>query len=207
MTESRSTETKTEIKMPTPLETSEQVTHILGRRTRHQPVKIVTKGPVTLEIKEPVEPEAMETEAARKETPDTPQASEPAGFEETLVANATNMDAYSRATEALITGMANLNAEMAAFAESRVQANFERTRSLLKTGDPADVVELQVNFALSATEQYFAETTRLLNLATQVTEESWAPIRDQVDVPVRLAISGWYGPSYWHVFAPRKGSA
>lgn len=202
MMEPHITETMTEPTDTTPisLDAKEQIRQILGRRTRHQSVKIETK--------EPVEPEAMKTaaEEVRKETPDIPQASEPDGFDEMLVANVANMDAFSCATEALIKGMSNLNAEMASFAESRIQANFERTRSLLKTSDPADLVELQVNFARSAAEQYFAEITRLLNLATQVTEESWAPIRDRVDVPVRLAISGWYGPLYWDVFAPRQGS-
>ena len=191
MTESNSiTETKTETKTPILLKTKEQVPHILGRRRRkHQPVTIETKEPVTHETKGPVEPEAMDTaveegraaEEGQKDTPDTPQASEPDGFDEMLDANFAIMDAFVRATAAMIKGMADLNAEMARFAEDRVRANFERTQSLLKTSDPADVVELQVNFARSAAEQYFTESTRLLNIAAQVTEESWAPIRDRVD--------------------------
>ena len=90
MTESNSiTETKTETKTPILLKTKEQVPHILGRRRRkHQPVMIETKEPVTHETKGPVEPEAMDTaveegraaEEGQKDTPDTPQASEPDGF-------------------------------------------------------------------------------------------------------------------------------
>lgn len=177
MTESQSnTETKTETKTPVPPETTEQLTHILGRgRPKNPSVIIETRGPLRAAAIEAA------TEESRKDTPDTPETSVPEGVDEMLDTNVANVEAFARATEAMIKGMANLNAEMARFAEDRIRANFERMQSLLKTSDPADVVELQVNFARLAAEQYFTETTRLLNLAAQVTEESWAPIKDRVD--------------------------
>lgn len=183
MTEPHSiTETKTETKTPVPLETKEQITHILGRgRLKHPTVMIETKKPLKAAAKEAAVEEGRAAEEGKKDTPDSPQTSEPEGVDEMLDANVAIMDAFARATGAMIKGMADLNAEMARFTEERVRANFERTRSLLKTSDPADVVELQVDFARSAAEQYFTESTRLLNLALQATEESWAPIRDRVD--------------------------
>jgi phasin family protein len=180
MTETQSnTEIKTETKTPVPPETTEQLTHILGRgRPKRQSVIVETRGPLRAAA---IEAATEDSRTDTPDTPDTPEASEPEGVDEMLDTNVANVEAFARATEAMIKGMANVNAEMARFAEDRIRANFERMQSLLKTSDPADVVELQVNFARLAAEQYFTEATRLLNLAAQVTEESWAPIKDRVD--------------------------
>ena len=183
MTEPHSiTESKTESKTSIPLETKEQVRHILGRRRhKRQTVMIETKKPLKAAALEAAVEEGRTAEEGRKDTSDTPQAAEREGFDEMLDANFAIMEAYARGSAAMMKGMANLNAEMARFAEDRIRANIERTQSLLQTSDPADVVELQVDFARSAAEQYFTEGTRLLDLAAGVTEESWAPIKDRVD--------------------------
>lgn len=187
MTESHSiketkTGNKSDTNTPIPLETKEQVRHILGRRRhKHQTVVIESKKPIKTAAKEAA------AEEGRKDTPETPRVAEPQGFDDMLDANVAIMDAFTRGTTAMINGMTNLHAEMARFAEDRVRANFERTQSLLKTSDPADAVEVQVNFARSAAEQYFMEATRLLDLAAQVTEESWAPINDRIGQGLDIA--------------------
>ncbi len=95
--------------------------------------------------------------------------------EDLVSVNTATMDAFLRASEAVLKGMASLNEEVMSFADKRMRASIDTSQSLVKCSNFAEAMELQSEFARSATEDYMEEASKLLNLSAEVTKEGIAP--------------------------------
>lgn len=122
-----------------------------------------------------------EAKMAEKETRkeragnDTGTNADPYVLVEDLVSvNNGTMDAFLRASEAVLRGVASLNEEVLSFADKRMRASIDTSQSLVKCSTFAEAMELQSRFARSATEDYLQEATKLLNLSASVTKEGMA---------------------------------
>jgi hypothetical protein len=77
----------------------------------------------------------------------------------------------------MMKAMAEMNEEVASFANSRWREHVERSEALMKCSDPAAAFGLHVDFAQKATQQYLEEASRLMALATQLSGKCWEQLQ------------------------------
>ncbi|MGH6933763.1 MAG: phasin family protein [Dongiaceae bacterium] len=99
-------------------------------------------------------------------------------LESLMNANGANLDALMKSSEALWAGMAQIGQEMVQFASSRLKENVELSGSVMQCGDPHEAFRMECDHARSATKRYLDEASKLMSLAAEVSQRSWAPIED-----------------------------
>jgi hypothetical protein len=92
--------------------------------------------------------------------------------------NGANIAAFVRASEALWSGMTSMSQEMMQFASTRVRENLDLSGSMLQCGDPGEAFRLECDYARNATRQYLDEANKLLGIAADTSQRSWAPIEE-----------------------------
>ena len=92
--------------------------------------------------------------------------------------NGANIAAFVKASEALWTGMTAIGQEMAQFASARLRENMDLSGSVMQCGDPREAFRLECDYARNATRQYLDETSKLLGIAAETSQRSWAPIEE-----------------------------
>ena len=92
--------------------------------------------------------------------------------------NGANMAAFVKASEALWSGMTAMGQEMAQFASARLRENMDLSGSVMQCGDPGEAFRLECDYARNATRQYLDETSKLLGIAAETSQRSWAPIEE-----------------------------
>jgi hypothetical protein len=92
--------------------------------------------------------------------------------------NGANIAAFVKASEALWTGMTAMGQEMAQFASNRLRENMDLSGSVMQCGDPREAFRLECDYARNATRQYLDETSKLLGIAAETSQRSWAPIEE-----------------------------
>lgn len=92
--------------------------------------------------------------------------------------NGANIAALVKAGEALWTGMTAMGQEMAQFASTRLRENMDLSGSVMQCGDPGEAFRLECDYARNATRQYLDETSKLLGIAAETSQRSWAPIEE-----------------------------
>jgi len=92
--------------------------------------------------------------------------------------NGAGVTAFVRASEALWTGMATIGQEMAQFASTRLRENMDLSGSVMQCGDPQEAFRLECDYARNATRQYLDEASKLLGIAADTSQRSWAPIEE-----------------------------
>ena len=99
-------------------------------------------------------------------------------LESLMDANGANLNAFMKANEALWSGMAAIGQEMMQFASTRLKENVELSGSVMQCGDPREAFRMECDHARSATQCYLDEASKLMGLAADVSQRSWAPIED-----------------------------
>jgi hypothetical protein len=97
-------------------------------------------------------------------------------LESLMDANGANLDAFMKASEALWAGMAQIGQEMVQFASSRLKENVELSGAIMQCGDPREAFRIECDHCRSATQRYLDEANKLMGLAAEVSQRSWAPI-------------------------------
>ena len=92
--------------------------------------------------------------------------------------NGANIAALVRASEALWTGMATIGQEMAQFASTRMRENMDLSGSVMQCGDPREAFRLECDYARNATRQYLDEANKLMGIAAETSQRSWAPLEE-----------------------------
>jgi len=95
-----------------------------------------------------------------------------------LDANGAGIQALVKSSEALWSGMASMGQEMMQFATSRLRENMDLSGSVMQCGDPREAFRLECDYARSATRQFLDEAHKLLGVATETSQRSWAPIEE-----------------------------
>lgn len=93
--------------------------------------------------------------------------------------NRDNLEAFVQANEAILNGMAALNAEMMAFGTKRLRANIERSDSLVGCKDAEQAFRVQYDFFQSATQQYLDQANNVLAIMAKMTGAFWAPLQER----------------------------
>ena len=90
-------------------------------------------------------------------------------------------ETFVRTCQACTDGATALNAEMMSFMNNRLSRDIEFTQAMSKCENWAGIVNVQQTWARQATEEYFAEANKLVQLAARLTEESWEPVYEQAN--------------------------
>jgi hypothetical protein len=121
---------------------------------------------------------AKEIKKGMETTDTTSTAQGPAELSAMLDANDAGIQAFVRSSEALWSGMASMGQEMMQFATSRLRENMDLSGSVLQCGDPREAFRLECDYARTATRQYLDEAHKLLGIAADTSQRSWAPIEE-----------------------------
>ena len=96
-----------------------------------------------------------------------------------LDTNGDNLKAVMQANQAMLEGMAEFGREMMAFGNTRLRQDMAASESLMCCTDAGEAFRLQCDFARAASEHYFAEANKLMELANKMTQECWAPLESR----------------------------
>ena len=94
------------------------------------------------------------------------------------------MQAMTKAAQSMMDGMLTINRELMSFADERARALRDDTGTPA-AGEPMAIWNQQVDRANSATQAYLQEASKLLELGMKVSQESWAPLHEQMSTALR----------------------
>ena len=100
----------------------------------------------------------------------------PRELTEILDANGAGIQAFVQSSEAMWQGMASISQEMFRFATARMREGMDLSGSVMQCGDPREAFRIECDYARNATRQYLDETHKLLGIAAELSQRSWAPI-------------------------------
>ena len=95
--------------------------------------------------------------------------------------NGAAAETFVRTCRAYTNGATTMNTELMSFMNNRLSRDIEFTQAMSKCENWAGVVDVQQKWARQATEEYFTEASRLVQLAVKLTEESWGPVYEQAN--------------------------
>jgi len=110
--------------------------------------------------------------------PDTPASAPVPDFTPFVDANGANLAAFVKAGEAMWAGMTAIGQEMVQFASARMRDNMELSGTVLQCGDPGEAFRLECDYARNATRLYLDEASKLMGIAAEMSQRSWAPIEE-----------------------------
>lgn len=102
----------------------------------------------------------------------------PADLSAILDANGAGVQAFVQSSQALWQGMTAIGQEMMQFATSRMRESMDLSGSVMQCGDPREAFRIECDYARDATRRYLDETHKLLGIAAETSQRSWAPIED-----------------------------
>lgn len=102
----------------------------------------------------------------------------PADIGDVMALAKTNLEHFTRATDAMLSGMKELNEEIVRFAGHQLDASAEAARSILSAGTPAEALGRHVDYARSATQAYLSQATKLFEVAARVSQTGMEAAHD-----------------------------
>ncbi len=129
-----------------------------------------------------LDPQSMMTESTKK---DSASAKERLEHDAHSDENTQNLEAFVRANEAIMSGMAALSSEMLVFGNNRLSENIERSESLMSCNDAEESFLIQWDFFQSATQQYLDQTNNMLSIMAKMTGGFWAPVEERTNETLR----------------------
>ena len=116
-----------------------------------------------------------------KATTQTSQASAREAFDPIAAFNGAAAEAFVRTCQAYTNGAVTMNAAVMSFINTRLTRDVELSETVSKCENWAGVVNVQQEWARQATQEYFAEASKLVQLAAKLTERSWEPVYKQAN--------------------------
>ena len=87
------------------------------------------------------------------------------------------VELMERASASILTGVTEMQKEIAGFVSERMRQDLETQQELLRCRTFDDVCEVQSRFFRTTLDQYSAEATKLMRLSTEVFTRSFDPTR------------------------------
>ena len=107
-----------------------------------------------------------------------------AGLAELNVQSKQNLEAIVASAAAAQKGAEALSAQSVAFSKKSWEDGVAAAQSMAKARSVQELLELQTNWAKSATETYLAEVTRMTDVITASVKDSFKPINERVTASV-----------------------
>lgn len=96
-----------------------------------------------------------------------------------------SLESFVEANLAIMNGMNALNAEMAAFGGKRLNANFERSQSLMGCEDAEKALRVQSEFFESAIRQYLEQTRNVMEIMASISSGVWSALDQRAQETMR----------------------
>lgn len=109
-------------------------------------------------------------------------------LESAMAAGKDQVDAIVSAGNVAAKGIETINAEVIAFSKTAIEEQISAAKALMGAKTLQEFIELQNDYAKSAFEAYTAHTTKLSEVATKVTQETFAPINAQFQAAVEKMV-------------------
>lgn len=107
-----------------------------------------------------------------------------AGLAELNVQGKQNLEAIVASAAAAQKGAEALSAQSVAFSKKSWEDGVAAAQSMAQARSVQELLELQTNWAKSATETYLAEVTRMTDVITASVKDSFKPINERVTASV-----------------------
>ncbi|MGI9412221.1 MAG: phasin family protein [Hyphomicrobiales bacterium] len=98
----------------------------------------------------------------------------PAGFDDMVKLNGKNMEAVAKSSGIAFEGMTRMSEELFQFGFRRLREDMGLMSKLVGCGSPQQVAETQMDFVARMVADYNDEARRLMDLATNITEDTCA---------------------------------
>lgn len=110
-----------------------------------------------------------------------PKSEQPAEIDlESIAAlNSQTLDAYAQATQAMLRGVAAINEELMSFANAQMRDSMRAGQALMGCDDFTEAVRMQIGATRTASERYFAEAGRLLDMTAKINRECCTPLENR----------------------------
>ena len=102
----------------------------------------------------------------------------PADIGDVMALAKTNLEHFTRATDAMLSGMKELNDEIVRFAGTQLDASAEAARSILSAGTPTEALGRHVNYTRSATQAYLSQATKFFEVAARASQTGMEAAHD-----------------------------
>ena len=99
--------------------------------------------------------------------------------EDLVEENRRSLEAFVEANAAIMDGMAALSAEIMAFGNKRLNANLERSQSLVSCEDAEQAFRVHSEFFESAVRQYLDQANNVMAIMASMTRGYWGPLEEQ----------------------------
>lgn len=92
--------------------------------------------------------------------------------------NGPAMELFTKAYQAYAGGFGALNGEIISFMVKRLERDAELGRALTKSGDLNQMMALQQDWARTTFEEYIAESSKVLEIASGAAQAYWQPFQE-----------------------------
>ena len=123
----------------------------------------------------------VKTTVKTRSEPQTDVMAQPDAMGVVAAFNGPAMELFSRAYQAYAGGLGALNGEIMGFMVKRLERDAELGRSLSKSGDFNQMMALQQDWARSTFEEYVAESSKVLEIASGAAQNYWAPFYESAE--------------------------
>jgi phasin family protein len=89
-------------------------------------------------------------------------------------------DAYTKSATVAGKGIESINSEIYSYSKQSIEEAVTATKAVLGSKSIHEAFEFQTDFAKSAFESYVSELTKISELATSATKETFAPFKGRV---------------------------
>lgn len=113
------------------------------------------------------------TTTTKQAKPEKPAATD---FEGIAAFNGMNFEAYAQASQAMLRGFAAINEEIMSFAGAQMRDGAKMSQVVLNTEDFGEAVRLQIKTTRTASDRYFGEANRLLDITARLCRDCSAPL-------------------------------
>ena len=102
------------------------------------------------------------------------------GYDAFVTYGKDNAEAATASATAAGKGIESINSEIYSYSKQSIEASVAATKAVMGSKSIHEAFEIQTDFAKSAFEAYVAELSKISELATATTKDSYAPFKGRV---------------------------
>ena len=95
--------------------------------------------------------------------------------------NGAAMEVFTQACQAYASGLASWNSEVMSFMNKRLQHDADLGRALSKCQNWEQATEAQQDWMRTASAEYLAEASKLMEFASKAAKDNWQPVYDRAN--------------------------
>jgi hypothetical protein len=103
----------------------------------------------------------------------------PSGLGEVAPLARANLEAMVRSQQALLGGVASMQAELLAFAREEAARGLDLQRALAGCASPQQAMELQLGYTRDLAQAWLAQGRKMTEMGTGVARACWAPVEER----------------------------